>query len=324
MIVTSCPLRISLVGGSTDHPKFIEKYNTGAVISFASNLRTYVTIHTDIFGANTIDEKFILNYSKREAVQTIQEIQNELIRHCFEYFNVTERFNCSLTSDVFSAGSGLASSSSYLQSLIKAIHVMRKQSITHAEICHFAEIIERRFNSLVGQQDFYGSMGGLKRIDFYKNAPPQIRFLNNTLFGHMDYYLIYTGVLRNSTDVLESIDVDKSVHLLQHVIDLEEAIQTADFKSFHAIISESWERKKETSPHICNNSNLIHLDNVLYNDHNILSHKLCGAGNGGYFLVFALPHTKQQLIEKYKNIQQISISEIGIDSINFKYEFTRI
>ena len=44
MIIASCPLRISLFGGSTDNPYFVKKYGYGSVISFTSDLKTYVTI----------------------------------------------------------------------------------------------------------------------------------------------------------------------------------------------------------------------------------------------------------------------------------------
>jgi len=324
MILASCPLRISLVGGSTDHPKFIEKYGHGAVISFASNLRTYVTIHQDIFGANAIDERFIINYSRRETVSTIPEIQNELIKHCFDHLNVTEYLNCTLTSDAFSVGSGLASSSSYLQSLIKAIFVMREQSISHPEICRLAELIEKKFNPLAGQQDFYGSLGGLKRIDFYEGELPHIRFLNNQIFKQLDCYLLYTGILRNSTDILIDVDIDKSLVLLKDVDELEHSINTNNIEVFNAIINNSWEHKKETSKNICSHPDLMKLDKSLYQDNNVLSHKLCGAGNGGFFLIFTLPNMEEHLFQRYSNINKITISEIGIDSINFKHEFTRL
>ena len=61
MIISSCPLRISLVGGSTDHPLFLKKYKRGSVISFPSNLRVYVTLHKDVGGINGVDKKFIIN-----------------------------------------------------------------------------------------------------------------------------------------------------------------------------------------------------------------------------------------------------------------------
>ena len=52
MLVASCPLRISLFGGSTDNPYFVEKYGYGSVISFTCDLKTYVTISQDRIGYN--------------------------------------------------------------------------------------------------------------------------------------------------------------------------------------------------------------------------------------------------------------------------------
>jgi D-glycero-alpha-D-manno-heptose-7-phosphate kinase len=315
MIITACPLRISLVGGSTDHPKFLSKYGAGAVISFASNLHTYITLHQDIFGATSLDKKYIINYSKRESVYNIYDIENELVRNCFDYLNV-EHLNCFMTSDVFSAGSGLASSSAYLLALIKSIYALRNEHITEFEVCKLAEKIEKTFNPLVGQQDFYGSMGGLKKIRFYNNQDPEIRYLSANIFNQLDMYLIYTGVLRSSTTVLESLDIDKSVPLLKDVEDLESAINTSDLNLFHTVINRTWSNKKETSKYICKNELLIDLDNKLINDPNVLSHKLLGAGNGGYFLIFTEKDKESIIRNSYINVNKIHISNNGLTTTN--------
>ena len=47
MFIASCPLRVSLFGGSTDNPVFVERYGYGSVISFACSLKTYITLHED-------------------------------------------------------------------------------------------------------------------------------------------------------------------------------------------------------------------------------------------------------------------------------------
>jgi D-glycero-alpha-D-manno-heptose-7-phosphate kinase len=122
MIVSSTPLRISLFGGSTDNPYFVDKFGYGSVISFACDLKTYISISQDKFGQNKHDNKYIINYSKREESKTIEEINNDIVRLVLEYFNVPPIL-VSMTSDVFSHGSGLASSSSYLISLIKAVAI---------------------------------------------------------------------------------------------------------------------------------------------------------------------------------------------------------
>ena len=85
MYVATCPLRISLFGGSTDNPYFVEKYGRGSVINFTSNLKTYITISQDQLGFNKNINKYLVNYSKRER-NTIQEIQNEVVRTALEHF----------------------------------------------------------------------------------------------------------------------------------------------------------------------------------------------------------------------------------------------
>ena len=309
VIVVSCPLRISLVGGSTDHPYFIEKYEKGAVISFPSNLKTYVSIHKDAFGMNSIEHKYSINYSKKECVQSISDIQNELIKYCFEYLDV-KSINCSLTSDIYSVGSGLAASSSYLLSLVKAIYLMRNTPITDFEVCKIAQEIERKFNPLVGQQDFYGSLGGLKKIKFYKKEDPEFRFLSPKIFRQMEIYLVYSKIIRNSTLVLESLDVEQSLPMLEQVEELEHSIVNCDIKLFNNVIKKSWISKKNTSQYICENQKIIELDESLYKNKKVLSHKLCGAGNGGYFLAFTHPNSNLQ--KDYEMAKRISISDTGL------------
>lgn len=320
MIVVSCPLRISLVGGSTDNPTYLEKYGHGAVISFPSNLRTYITIHQDIFGSNSIDHKYNIMYSKRESVDKVSDIQNELVRNCFEYLNV-EQINCSFNSDIYSMGSGLAASSSYLQALVKAIFVMREININEFEVCKIAEKIERQFNPLVGQQDFYGSMAGFKKIKFYNDKDPEITYLSTNIFNQMDMYLLYTGIIRNSQQILEKIDISKISILLNDVIQLEHSIKHTDITLFNEIIKNSWKNKKQTNYEICSTESLKQLDNKLANCKKVLSHKLCGAGGGGYFLIFT---EKNSDLTEFENIKKIEISETGLKYINLKNEFTRV
>lgn len=319
MIIASCPLRISLVGGSTDNPKFVERYNYGSVISFPSNLRTYVTIHQDVFGSNSIDHKYNILYSKRETTNSVHEIQNELIRNCFEYLNV-EQINCALTSDIHSVGSGLAASSAYLQAMIKAIHAMRRIDVAEFQVCKIAEKIEKRFNPLVGQQDFYGSMGKLKRIEFFKDKDPKITYLETNVFDNMDINLLYTGIVRNSQDVLETVDISKSLTMLEDVFQLEGAIKRSNEYIFNLVIKNGWEKKKKSSPLICSDPTLRDLDDKLSKCKDVLSHKLCGAGAGGYFLIFS---KKGADLSELGYVKPIQVSQSGLKYINLKDEFEK-
>lgn len=308
MIVASCPLRVSLVGGSTDHPRFLEKFGKGSVISFASNLKTYIALHRDTLGLTQINKKYSIKYTKFEECENVENIKNDVVREVFKYFNVPYCI-CSLTSDIISVGSGLASSSSYMMSLIKAVSMLNKIDINNFEICQLANKLEKKFNPLVGQQDFYGGcIGGLKKIIFYPDKQPDIIPLNTNLFKNVNFYLIFTQIYRNSTSILDTIDIDKSFAHLETVDRLEDCITSGDINNFCQVIKDSWQIKKKTSSMICSEQ-IINLDQELYNDPDIMAHKLCGAGGGGFFFIIAKNIPKVVLGKLYT---KIDISSIGI------------
>jgi D-glycero-alpha-D-manno-heptose-7-phosphate kinase len=288
MIIASTPLRISLFGGSTDTPAFIEKYRRGAVISFATNLKTYVTISQDTFGFNRRDNKYIVNYSRREEVADVKAIQNDLVKGVLERY-ATEPVTVSLTSDIFSQGSGLASSSSYLISLIKAVSTFNKISMTDSEICSAAYEVELALNPYCGLQDPYGcGLGGFKRLDFSESRRVSVEFLPTKLFDAFDCHLIFTGVTRESKSVLEDVShhVDKALPLLELVDLAYEALYDEKFDAVLEYMNRSWEEKKSTSHLIASNPTIREIDSRLARDDSVLAHKLCGAGNGGFFLCF--------------------------------------
>ncbi len=289
MFVSSCPLRVSLFGGSTDNPYFVEKYGYGSVISFTCDLKTYVTISQDRFGFNKDMHKYIINYSKREEVSSINEIQNEVVRVVLEYFNMPP-VQVTLTSDAYSQGSGLASSSSYIISLIKACCLFLETEMTETNICKLAHKLEVSFNPYCGYQDPYGcGIGGFKRIEFMDNYRIKYEFLPVDLFDEYDMHLVFTGVTRNSKKVLKSVtdNLYKVKPLLDTVDTAHESIIDNDHKKFFFLMSESWNKKKETSSIITENKRIQQIDSELNNNPTVLSHKLCGAGNGGFFLTFS-------------------------------------
>ena len=282
MIVTSTPLRISLFGGSTDNPRFIEKYGAGSVISFACNLKTYVILSQDKVGANQFNHRYVINYSVREEVDNIAEIKNEIVRYVFEHFNI-KPVQVTLTSDVYSQGSGLASSSSYLISLIKAVVIFKGIHMTDSEICALAFDIETHFNPHCGYQDPYGcGVGGFKKIDFTKEGV-KYQFLGTDLFKEYDMNLVFTGITRNSKVVLSSVteNIEKTQALLPLVDKAQQSLFNKDYKTFINLFNESWQIKKKTSPMITGNDIISSMDNELSNNKSVLAHKLCGAGAGG-------------------------------------------
>lgn len=311
MIMTRCPLRISLAGGSTDLDVFIEKFGYGSVISFPCNLYTYIYLQKDRMGYNN-DGYYVVNYSEKEISKNVEDIKNEIAREALKYFSI-DPIGVTFYSDIYSSGSGLASSSSYMNCLIKALMILKPNNDPqNYNICTIAHSVEKRFNHLLGQQDNYGcGIGGLKRMKFYNEKSPEINFINTKILEYTYMYLVPTRINRKSTDVLRSIKFDND-QLLHLVSEMENALLDNDHKSFHTIINEGWAKKKETSKLINENVKIKNLDKALASDTNILSHRLCGAGNGGFFLIFS----RRKDFDSYDCIP-ISIDSQGITSNNF-------
>ena len=310
MIIVSCPLRISLFGGSTDNPYFVEKYGKGSVISFTSNLKTYITLHEDKLGYNFQGRKYIVNYSKREETEYIGDIKNELVRIVLNYFGCFP-LTVSMTSDAYSQGSGLASSSSYIIALIKCISMFQELNLTDIEICELALKLEQEMNPYCGYQDPYGcGIGGFKKIDFEKGGIIKYDFLSTDLFKHYDAHLVFTGITRNSKNVLQDVtaNIDKSFPLLKTVDNAYDALKRKDYSMFLELLNHSWEQKKQTSSLITENKEIQTIDNVLTESEEVIAHKLCGAGNGGFFLVFSKPN---DLKIPYKSIK-IEVEPNGV------------
>ena len=232
MYIASCPLRVSLFGGSTDNPYFVDRYGRGSVISFTSNLKTYITLHEDKLGYNVEGGKYIINYSRREETDRIGDIQNELVRIVLNYFGSLP-INVSMTSDAYSQGSGLASSSAYIISLIKVLSLYNGMDLTDIEICKLAYELELKMNPYCGYQDPYGcGIGGFKRIDFERGGIVRYDFLSADIFRYYDMYLISTGVSRNSKNILKSVT--------DNLEKVKPLLETAD-KAYDALIDHDYE-----------------------------------------------------------------------------------
>ena len=302
MYIASCPLRVSLFGGSTDNPYFVEKYGRGSVISFTSNLKTYVTISQDKFGFNKDKHKYIINYSRREEVSTIDEIQNEVVRTVLKHFDMPP-VQVTLTSDAYSQGSGLASSSSYTISLIKACCLFFNLSISNNDICTLAYKLERIYNPFCGYQDPYGcGMGGFKRIDFLGGSSVRYQFLPCTIFDDFDIHLVFSGVTRNSRRILRNVtdNLDKVKPLLKTCDEAYDILMEGKYEKFLYLLGRSWHQKKLTSSIISENDTIREIDSTLEKNESVCAHKLCGAGNGGFFLTFS---EKDKLNIPYESVR---------------------
>ena len=75
MIISRTPLRVSFVGGGTDLAAFYAQ-EPGAVVSTAIRKYIYITVN------RKFDSRIRASYSVTEIVESVGDIQHELIREC--------------------------------------------------------------------------------------------------------------------------------------------------------------------------------------------------------------------------------------------------
>jgi D-glycero-alpha-D-manno-heptose-7-phosphate kinase len=310
MIVASCPLRVSFLGGSTDLEDFIEEYGYGEVINFPINLYTYVSIN------KRYDGKFLIQYSKTESVDKISDIQNELVRVVLEYFKINTPITVALNADIPSHGSGLASSSSFIISMIKATSIFKGVKLDDYELCKLALQLERKFNPLVGRQDAFGcGLKGFKHLSFKKDGGILINPFDCNYFDNHNLFLIPISKNgRKSTDVLKSLKLNGRESILNIVNDGVSYLKSRDFSNFNQLILETWEEKKKTS-NLISNSDVMDMEKSIKNTQFPIYYKLCGAGGGGYMLLIKEKNKKNHLdlLDK-KYYININIDNRGIKS----------
>lgn len=305
--LSSTPLRISLFGGSTDHPQFIKNYKKSKIISFSCNLKTHVALHRDYYGLNSSKNLYNINYSRKEKVSSIYDIKNDLVRIVFQYFEMPP-VTVSFFSDLYSYGSGLASSSSYILSLIDVCLKFYEKKLSLIEKVKLALKLERKINKYTGFQDPFGcAFNGLNIISTKDDYKYSIKKLNNGIFKKYDFYLYPTGISRKSNLILDSLS--KHIHKIKPIYDLSEKASDLyiekKYESFAKLINESWYYKKDSDNHIISNTKLIKIDTILSKSKSIISHKLLGAGNGGFFLC-------------------LTQKDIKLDSVNLPNKFISI
>lgn len=297
IVVTKCPLRISLAGGSTDLQGYLDKYEAGSVISFTPDLFTYIILK------KSANKYYKVVYSKMENVLSPEEIQNDVAREVLTYFKMPP-VEIVFTADIPSTGSGLASSSSYLIALIKACLEFKQEEMNLEQIGELAINLERKFNPLTGYQDIYGCLfTGFKKLCFNKKGLDSVTYLPTTFFDKYVLSLVPVGSVRNSTSILTTINFEE-VHKISPLTDLmTDALSKEDYNRVCYLIQSGWEIKKITSPDIVSEK-IKSLEEIINRNQYITACRLVGAGNGGYFLVISEKNYTVPLINVKVNLYE--------------------
>ena len=305
MILTRTPLRVSLVGGGSDLPAYCN-HKTGAVVSFAIDRYMYVAVNQREFCPPTIR----LGYSITENVEKPEQLQHDIAREALIASDTRSGVEIVSISDV-PAGCGLGSSSAYAVGLLKALNsynlYIGRASAVFQDIPRDACTIEiDKCRKPIGRQDQYASYhGGVNYMEFKgKEVDVQPIELSKERIAEINQHMLFFRFPRTMTanavladqqerNVNNESLIDSMVSLaLAMKIELpDEGVSIGDIGG---LVHRNWELKKQLSPHIANTDASALYDRAI--ELGAYGGKLCGAGSGGFLMIFAPPEKQQAIV----------------------------
>ncbi len=303
MIISKTPLRISFVGGGTDLSSFYEK-DYGAVLSATVDKYVYVIIK------ERFDDLIYVNWSKKEIVNTPDEIEHALVRETLKKAGIEKSVEITTLADIPSEGSGLGSSSSLTVGLLNAFYSFKGVQISRERLAKEACEVEIDIvKKPVGKQDQYAAtFGGLNEILFLKNGSVKvdtIKMPNDKLrILASNLLLFYTDITRKSDSILikqkEKTEIlfKTLMEMRNQVPALKNNLENGASDSLGHILQKAWIMKKSLLSSISNKK----IDGMYEKALNAgaIGGKICGAGGGGFLLLY-VPREKQNVVRNALN-----------------------
>jgi D-glycero-alpha-D-manno-heptose-7-phosphate kinase len=295
MIITQTPLRIGLLGGGTDLPSYYREHG-GRVLNCAIDKYIYVIVK------ERFDDEIYVNYSKKEIVSRVDDLEHELVREAMRMTGVAKGVEITTLADIPSAGSGLGSSSAVTVGLLHALFAYQGRQVTAEDLAERACTIEiERCGKPIGKQDQYiAAFGGIRDMRFGPGDEVVAEDLGLSTAGRRalqhQIMLFYTGVTRSANSILaeQNANIAATLHQLHLLRDLAgfavDRLQSGDVGAIGAAVRESWEAKRKLASGVSNEQIDGAVSRAL--DAGASGAKLTGAGGGGFLLVFC--PTEQQ------------------------------
>lgn len=309
MIIVQAPLRISFFGGGTDFSDYYLNQG-GCVLSTTIDKYIFVTIK------QRFDDYLRVGWTKTEIVETVDEIQHELIREALRMTGIQKGIEITTMGDI-PAGTGLGSSSTVTVGALHAMYAFLNQAVSPQQLAEESCHIEiKLLHKPIGVQDQYiSAFGGLRLIEFNQNNtvstqrvdldPLVKQGLNENLL------LFYTGMKRQASEILgeQQNNIQNRLSILSELKSM--AYQAADelkagnIDFIGTTLHDSWKLKKQLASKVSNNT----IDQIYKKARNAgaLGGKLTGAGGGGFLLLYCRYEKREQVRNALSDFREIPI-----------------
>jgi D-glycero-alpha-D-manno-heptose-7-phosphate kinase len=310
MIITQTPLRIGLLGGGTDLPSYYLEHG-GRVLNCAIDKYIYVIVK------QRFDDEIYVNYSKKEIVSRVEDLEHELVREAMLMTGVTGGVEITTLADIPSSGSGLGSSSTVTVGLLHALYAYTGRQVTGEQLAENACSIEiERCGKPIGKQDQYiAALGGVRDLQFGPGKVVSGQELGlsagQRLALQQQIMLFYTGITRSANTILaeQNANVSATLPQLDLLRDLAgfavERLRSGDVDAIGPALRESWEAKRKLASGVSNEQ----VDQAVSRALNAGASgvKLTGAGGGGFLVVICPVERQRAVRESLADMRELPI-----------------
>jgi D-glycero-alpha-D-manno-heptose-7-phosphate kinase len=309
MIIVQTPLRIGLIGGGTDIETFFRR-EIGYVLSAAIDKYVYVILK------QRFDELIYVNYSRKEIVTGLDELQHDLVREAMRRTNVRRGVEVTTLADIPTEGTGLGSSSAVLVGLLHALHTYQGELVGKEELAREACDIEIRvLNRPIGKQDQYAATyGDLRLYAFHPSdrvtieTPALDASVRRQLAQNL--MLLFTERERRSADILRGQGERAAANqaalrrLAAMALEARQELERGNVDALGEMLRANWELKRDLAEGITNPA----IDEM-YScalAAGAIGGKITGAGGGGFLLLYCRPEHQSAVREALGNPRELA------------------
>jgi D-glycero-alpha-D-manno-heptose-7-phosphate kinase len=311
MIISQTPLRIGLLGGGTDLPGYYREHG-GRVLNCALDKYVYVIVK------QRFDDAIYVNYSKKEIVSRVDDLEHELVREAMHMAGVVNGVEITTLADIPSGGgSGLGSSSAVTVGLLQALFAYQGRQVSGEELAQRACTIEiDRCHKPIGKQDQYiAALGGIRDIRFGPGDEVLAQELGLSAADRralqQQIMLFYTGVTRSADSILveQRANIGSTRPQLDLLRDLAgfaaDRLRNGDVDAIGPALRESWEAKRKLAAGVSNDEVDAAVTRAL--DAGASGAKLTGAGGGGFLLVICPPEHQRAVRQSLNGMRELPV-----------------
>lgn len=293
-------MRISFAGGGTDFREFFREHG-GCVVSSAIDKYVYCIVK------ERFDDKIYVNYSKKEIVDRVDQLEHELVREAMRKVGVEKGVEISFLADIPAEGSGLGSSSSVTVGVLNALYHYVGETPTAEQLAR--EACEIEINILgkpIGVQDQYiAAYGGLRHLIFGPGDGVRVEAVSvsRATLGDLDNMLMlfFTGKTRQAAGILKEqrANIAQRVEVLRSMAEqgrhVRRIFESGHVEALGPVLHEGWAAKRKLASGVTNGEmDAIYEKAVAAG---ALGGKIAGAGGGGFFIL-CVPSDKRQAVRQ--------------------------